>query len=31
MKEAAKTWGDADVEYLRAAATFVDNFDGWDF
>ncbi|CAH0016339.1 unnamed protein product [Clonostachys rhizophaga] len=31
MKEAAKTWGDAQEKYLRAAVTFVDNFEGWAF
>lgn len=31
MKEAAKTWGDEDQQYLRAAVTFVNNFQGWDF
>lgn len=31
MKEAAKTWGDANEGYLRAAVTFVDNFEGWAF
>ncbi|KAG5926823.1 hypothetical protein E4U42_002929 [Claviceps africana] len=31
MREAARTWGDDDEYYLRAAATFVDNFHGWTF
>jgi hypothetical protein len=31
MKEAAKTWGDVHETYLKAAVTFVDNFDGWTF
>ncbi|KAG6005416.1 hypothetical protein E4U21_000196 [Claviceps maximensis] len=29
MIELARTWGDDDEYYLRAAATFVDNFHGW--
>lgn len=29
MKEASKTWGDPEKEYIRAAVTFVDNFEGW--
>ncbi|ODA83971.1 hypothetical protein RJ55_02489 [Drechmeria coniospora] len=29
MHEAAKTWGDDDGKYLKAAVTFVDHFDGW--
>ncbi|KAK5990788.1 hypothetical protein PT974_09061 [Cladobotryum mycophilum] len=31
MRDAARTWGDADEQYLRSAVTFVDNFQGWDF
>ncbi|KAJ4173834.1 hypothetical protein NW754_012826 [Fusarium falciforme] len=31
MKEASKTWGDANNRYLLAALTFVDNFQGWTF
>ncbi|KAH7329080.1 hypothetical protein B0I35DRAFT_473717 [Stachybotrys elegans] len=31
MKDAASTWGDSDEQYLRAALTFTDRFDGWKF
>lgn len=31
MKEAANTWGDVHERYLKAAVTFVDNFNGWTF
>ncbi|KAG5929468.1 hypothetical protein E4U53_002438, partial [Claviceps sorghi] len=31
MRESARTWGDDDEYYLRAAATFVDKFHGWTF
>ncbi|GAB0136160.1 hypothetical protein EsDP_00004472 [Epichloe bromicola] len=31
MRDLANTWGDDDEYYLRAAATFVDNFHGWTF
>lgn len=29
MKEAAKTWGDDDQFYVKAAAKFATEFDGW--
>lgn len=29
LKEAAKTWGDSDKFYLKAAARFGEEFDGW--
>jgi hypothetical protein len=29
MKEAARTWGDLDQFYLKAAVKFADEFDGW--
>lgn len=29
MREAARTWGDANEGYLQAAVTFADNFNGW--
>ena len=29
MKEAAKTWGDDDSFYLKAAVQFGEGFDGW--
>jgi len=29
MKEAAKTWGDPDEFYLKAAVKFIDEFRGW--
>ena len=29
MKEAAKTWGDAEDLYLKAAVKFGEEFDGW--
>ena len=31
MKESAKTWGDGDLFYLKAAVKFADEFDGWTF
>ncbi|KID90039.1 MGS207 protein [Metarhizium guizhouense ARSEF 977] len=31
MREIGRLWGDEDTFYLRAAATFVDNFHGWSF
>ncbi|PHH89156.1 hypothetical protein CDD83_6588 [Cordyceps sp. RAO-2017] len=31
MREAARTWGDAQQTYLKAAVTFVNNFDEWKF
>ncbi|PFH55522.1 hypothetical protein XA68_18119 [Ophiocordyceps unilateralis] len=31
MKDAAKTWGDANDGYLKAAVTFVDHFEGWAY
>ncbi|RDA95973.1 hypothetical protein CP533_5851 [Ophiocordyceps camponoti-saundersi (nom. inval.)] len=31
MRDAAKTWTDADGGYLKAAVTFVDGFDGWRY
>ena len=31
MREAARTWGDVREQYLHAAVTFVDNFNGWTF
>ncbi|KAK2596182.1 RFC checkpoint protein Rad17 [Conoideocrella luteorostrata] len=31
MRDLANTWGDKDQYYLRAAATFVDNFHGWTY
>ena len=30
MKEAAKTWGDKDKYYLKAAIKFGEEFDGWN-
>ncbi|KAF4512450.1 hypothetical protein G6O67_001589 [Ophiocordyceps sinensis] len=30
MREASKTWGDAQRECIRAAVTFVDNFERWN-
>ncbi len=29
MKVAAETWGDKEDWYLKAAARFADEFDGW--
>jgi hypothetical protein len=29
LKEAAKTWGDADGFYLKASVKFIDDFHGW--
>ncbi|KAG6031416.1 hypothetical protein E4U41_007578 [Claviceps citrina] len=31
MRDLARTWSDDDEYYLRAAATFVDNFHGWTY
>jgi hypothetical protein len=31
MRDIGSLWGDHDSFYLRAAATFVDNFHGWTF
>ena len=29
MKEAAQTWGDSDLFYLKAAVKFADEFESW--
>jgi len=29
MREAAQTWGDVHEQFIRAAVSFVDNFQGW--
>ncbi|KFA63189.1 hypothetical protein S40285_03291 [Stachybotrys chlorohalonatus IBT 40285] len=29
MRDAARTWGDVHERYLKAAVSFVDNFNGW--
>ena len=31
MRDMGRLWGDDNAFYLRAAATFVDNFHGWSF